>query len=70
MAEYPIKVSPATSATSTWAIFSVCGAVPSGAVLCCAAWDGIMCNCKAVLQWTPYTPRQHRSAKQCKSKPG
>ena len=50
---YPIKFSPA-SATSTWAICSVCGALPNGAVLCCAVWDGTMHHCKAVPQCTPY----------------
>ena len=32
----------------------MCGVVPSGAVLCYAVWDGIMCYCKAMLQHTPY----------------
>ena len=54
MTIYPIKVFPA-SATRTWAIYSVCGAGPSGTMLCCDAWDGTMRYCKAVLQFTPYT---------------
>ena len=35
--------------------YVVCGAAPSGTVLCCAVKDGTMCHCKAVLQRTPYS---------------
>ena len=47
---YPIKV-PTVSTTNTW---TICSAVPSGVILCCATWDGTMRHCKAVLQYTPY----------------